>query len=315
MKGGVKLREGLEGKQGIVKRVVATVNGGKEIDDDARGGSRQGYVVFKEQSKSCVDVAVETCNDHVVDGRRIKVDFADDSKRSTNSSETSLFVGNLPWKTDEESLRKYFEEKLGESASVKTVRVVRDPETLKCKGIGYVDVGTKEGVSHGLKIFSESGGEQVGEYKGKVLRVEVCGKRTKGARGASNLDPNAKKMRKRNETAENGGRKGQQAASQQAVAGGGGGGDRSHEGRRFASGSERRVVGKMKLKGLVSSKVVSVKKKRVRAVKAPETAGPSGKGIGSQSRRKASEKKVVDRVRKLEKRVAKGMGSQKKGRD
>ena len=276
-KTGVKLPEKSKGDIKLEKKVAVNDKGGKNIDDDARGNTRQGYVVFKELGS--VAIAIDTMNDKVVEGRRIKVDSA---IPTIEDASDVVFVGGLPFKTDEESLRVHFEE-LG--VEVKSVRVIRDPETQKCKGIAYVTVKDgRTGVAEALTTVNGT------TYLKKELRLEVCGKRTKGKKGEfikKNVKP-------------------------------------GFEGRR-GGGSERRVLGKMKKKGIVGEKTKSVQKRKSVSAKSmaaregranappPPPAGKSAHGgdPNKDSKRKASEKKTNDRVKKLEKRVSKGMGANK----
>jgi RNA recognition motif-containing protein len=51
-----------------------------------------------------------------------------------------LFVGNLSWKTDEESLKEHFS-KVGKVVSV---RIIVDPYTGKSKGFGFVEMETPQ---------------------------------------------------------------------------------------------------------------------------------------------------------------------------
>jgi len=52
----------------------------------------------------------------------------------------SLFVGNLPWTTTEEELRKVFEEQV----KVVATRIVTDKFSGRSKGFGFVEVEDAE---------------------------------------------------------------------------------------------------------------------------------------------------------------------------
>ena len=134
----------------------------------------QGYVVFEEIES--VEKALEM-NNTAVPGSNdllLRVDRA----KPTHDASRSVFVGGLPYKTDEISLREHFKNGCGfENDVIENVRIVRDSETAQCKGIGYILLKDKTYVPYALEL-NES------EYKKKKLRVMVCGKRTKGKKGA-----------------------------------------------------------------------------------------------------------------------------------
>jgi len=71
-----------------------------------------------------------------------------------------LYVGNLPWSTDEEELRKMFEE----MGDVQSVALITDRETGRSRGFGFVEIDD-EGAE---KAMSELNGKDIG---GRPLRV------------------------------------------------------------------------------------------------------------------------------------------------
>jgi RNA recognition motif-containing protein len=48
----------------------------------------------------------------------------------------TLYVGNLPWESTEEELEKVF----AEMAVVESVRIIKDRETGRSKGFGFVEL-------------------------------------------------------------------------------------------------------------------------------------------------------------------------------
>ena len=59
----------------------------------------------------------------------------------------SVFVANLPKDTDEEELRLYFRQ----FGPIVIVKLIRDTKTGDCKGMGYVEFQTDEGLMLCLK--------------------------------------------------------------------------------------------------------------------------------------------------------------------
>ena len=166
---GVKLAPEHAGNQNLVKKVAANL--GKMLEADGRK-SAQGYVVFA--SLDSVEKALEMNNtEHA--GFTLRVDRA----KPTNDASRSVFVGNLPYAAEEETLRSHFETYLAQfdvnerdGSAVSGVRLIRDKETQQCKGIGYIMLRDATLVSLALGLHES-------KYMRRELRVQVCGKRYK----------------------------------------------------------------------------------------------------------------------------------------
>ena len=226
----------------------------KRIIEDVPKKTSQGYVVFEDVAS--VDNALKLNNTPIpdADGLLFRVDRA----TPTHDSTRSVFIGNLPYKTDEMSLREHFKNGCGfEDDVIENVRVVRDPETLQCKGFGYLLLKDKSYVPYALDMHGT-------DYMKKQIRVLVCGKRFKGNKGT---------QKKENK----------------------------------ASGALRRVLKKSK-KSTVESLLQNKEKKKRGAKKI----GAKKAGKPGISKRAATEKKLDKRVKKIQKRVQKGMGKTKK---
>lgn len=164
---GVKLAPEHAGNQNMVKKVAANL--GKLLEADGRK-SAQGYVVFA--SLDSVKEALEMNNtEH--GGFTLRVDHAS----PTNDASRSVFVGNLPYAAEEETLRSHFETYLSrfdvnerDGSAVSSVRIIRDKDTQQCKGIGYIMLRDATLVSLALGLHES-------KYMRRELRVQVCGKR------------------------------------------------------------------------------------------------------------------------------------------
>lgn len=248
------------------------VNTGKLLDD-APKKSAQGYVVFESESSLANALKL---NNTSYQSHTIRVDYA----TPTIEPSKSVFVGNLPYAADEESLRQHFLNGLGEGdrkslddeegEAVIGVRIIRDKETQKCKGFGYVTLRDASLVTQALQMHGTS-------YMKRELRVLVSGKRFKGKRGGASADKSQR---------------------------------RSFEGQRAlnSSGSSgNKVGGKRKAVSTLSSG--KPKTRRARSEKKSSQRPTTKAGV---SKRAKTEQKISKRVKKLEKRSAKGMGKQKK---
>ncbi|PZU95084.1 MAG: RNA-binding protein [Pseudanabaena sp.] len=93
-----------------------------------------------------------------------------------------LYVGNLPAELDRQALEKIFNES-GDSVSLK---VITDRKTGKCRGFGFVTVGTDEVADTVIEKFNGY------DFNGAVLKLEKALPRTKGkAEDGSDLEDGA----------------------------------------------------------------------------------------------------------------------------
>jgi len=147
---------------------------------------------------------------------------------------------------------------------------------MQCKGFGYVLFKDKSLVPEALKLHES-------EYMKRKIRVLVCGKRFKGRRGNPKDDSESSDK------------------------------NRDFEGRRgtIINAAAKRVLDKLK-NGVVDSTrsaflVTEATGKKKRGAK-KFVLKSSNSGI---SKRASSEKKLDKRVKKIQKRVVKGMGKAK----
>jgi nucleolar protein 12 len=238
----------------LVKKVCANTN---MLNKDAKS-TAQGYVVFC--SKDSVEEALKL-NNMLVEGLRLRVDHA----TPTPDALRSIFVGNLPYQAEEMSLQQHFVKECGfQEIDVEGVRIIRDKDTMLCKGFGYVIFREKSMVAVALNKMHES------TYMKRQLRVTVCGKCFKGRRGDDKAEDSTKR--------------------------------RSFEGKRsvvVAPGAIKRILGKK-----ASAKEDSIAKKR-RARGDPKKKAAKKAGV---SKRAAAVAKIGKRMKKIKKRVSKGMG-------
>jgi RNA recognition motif-containing protein len=63
-----------------------------------------------------------------------------------------LFVGNLPFSTEENRLQELF----GQAGPVESVRVMRDQATGRSRGFGFVEMATEDGARAAIEKFNET---------------------------------------------------------------------------------------------------------------------------------------------------------------
>lgn len=152
----------VKGDQNLVRKVC--INQGKFGDQK---GSCNAYVVFK--NKESVERSL-AANNRVMGERHLRVDRLNPT---LFNPKTSVFLGGLPFYTDEEELRQHFAKILPNGQDdISGIRLVRNPETLVGKGIGYFALRNHEAVIKALTLDQS-------KFKKKLIRVTSCGKRTK----------------------------------------------------------------------------------------------------------------------------------------
>ena len=72
-----------------------------------------------------------------------------------------LYVGNLSWATDEDTLRDEF----AKHGSVDSVNIIKDRETGRAKGFGFVEMSNKEEAEKAIEALNET------EFEGRNIRV------------------------------------------------------------------------------------------------------------------------------------------------
>jgi len=246
------------GNQALVKKVCANT---KKVDAGIKS-TAQGYVVFVSEESVPAALAL---NNTQLDGLRIRVD----KSQATMDASRSVFVGGLPYATEEATLRQHFCNGCGlEEDDIENVRIIRDKDTMQCKGFGYIVFAEKSAVMTALQKMHDS------TYMKKNIRVTVCGKRYKGRRGIQKEDNNTEKRRFKGDEVD-------------------------------AAGALKRILTKETLEK-------KIKRKRGDTTNKSLTGKPGvAKGKPGMTKRQVMDDKVNKRVKKLEKRAAKGMGKTK----
>ena len=87
---------------------------------------------------------------------------------------TRLYVGNLPFSTDESQLRSLFEQN---ERQVEEVKLISDRETGRPRGFGFIEMGSSEDAD---KAIQELNGY---ELDGRQLTVNEARERSGGGGG------------------------------------------------------------------------------------------------------------------------------------
>uniref|UniRef100_K7FIJ6 RNA-binding protein 3 n=2 Tax=Pelodiscus sinensis TaxID=13735 RepID=K7FIJ6_PELSI len=92
-----------------------------------------------------------------------------------SSEEGKLFVGGLNFETDEQGLEQHF----GSFGPISEVVVIKDKETQRSRGFGFITFANPEHASDAMRAMN---GESV---DGRQIRVDHAGKSSRGSRGGS----------------------------------------------------------------------------------------------------------------------------------
>lgn len=163
------------------------LTGARVVTDKMSGRSRGfGYVDFAD-NESCKK-AYEAMNGFELDGRALNLDYANAKPADANpqaraadraqrhgdsispESET-LFVGNLPFDVDQDTVREFF----GEVCEVASVRLPTDPDSGNLKGFGYV---TFNSVADAKSVFEQKNGASIGNGRmSRAIRLDYASSR------------------------------------------------------------------------------------------------------------------------------------------
>ncbi|MFA5751411.1 MAG: RNA-binding protein [Candidatus Paceibacterota bacterium] len=74
---------------------------------------------------------------------------------------TKLYVGGIPYSTQEESLKEYF----SQAGNVLSAVIIMDKMSGRSKGFGFVEMDSKEDADKAIEMFNDK------EYEGRKLTV------------------------------------------------------------------------------------------------------------------------------------------------
>ena len=88
---------------------------------------------------------------------------------AVSGSNATLYVGNLPYKANEEAVRELFQQ----SGTVINVRLMKDRQTGRRRGFGFVEVAAKD-ANRMIQKLNDF------EYEGRTLKVREAKERQDG---------------------------------------------------------------------------------------------------------------------------------------
>ena len=76
--------------------------------------------------------------------------------------EFKIYVGNLPYTSSEDEMKEFF----GEVGTVVDARIIRDRETNRSKGFGFVTFETEEAMTKAIEKFNGA------DFGGRSIKVD-----------------------------------------------------------------------------------------------------------------------------------------------
>nr|XP_042704295.1 RNA-binding protein 34 isoform X2 [Chrysemys picta bellii] len=137
---------------------------------------------FRSLEEGAATKALKRNGTQIANGFHIRVDLA--SKATSHDNKRSIFVGNLSYEIEDDTVREHF----SECGNVVAVRIVRDKNTGIGKGFGYVLFENTDAVHLALKLNNS-------ELKGRKLRVKRCVEKEKNKKSSDNVKNSGPKHR------------------------------------------------------------------------------------------------------------------------
>ncbi|KAG0003796.1 hypothetical protein BGZ80_001441 [Entomortierella chlamydospora] len=92
---------------------------------------------------------------------------------------SKVFVGGLSWGTTEDSLRREFEK----HGSVIDASVVKDRETGRSRGFGFVTFADEVGADNAIQVLNDT------EFEGRRIKVDRASENSGNRRGGNHGRP------------------------------------------------------------------------------------------------------------------------------
>jgi len=78
--------------------------------------------------------------------------------------ENKVYIGNLPFSTQEETLNQLF----SEAGNVESVKIITDPHSGRSKGFGFVEMDSEESAAKAVELLNGK------ELDGRQVKVDIA---------------------------------------------------------------------------------------------------------------------------------------------
>jgi len=144
----------MESKIPNIRAKVITKDHGDQKDN------KNAYVLLTTPEQA--EEARSKLNQTKLGEKHLRVDIDLKDEKLQNDFETTIFIGNIPFITNEEDLRAHF----GNYEGITNIRIVRDAKTFIGKGIAYIQFKDKEVMR---KVIEEKNNKN---FNGRPLRIK-----------------------------------------------------------------------------------------------------------------------------------------------
>lgn len=83
-----------------------------------------------------------------------------------------VYIGNIPYSTNEDDLTQFF----SSCGDIESVALIRDRDTGRLKGFGFITFITGDAAQKALKLDSQ-------EFKGRNIKVSLAREKAEGGAG------------------------------------------------------------------------------------------------------------------------------------
>lgn len=135
---------------------------------DRETGNSRGFAFVTMSTPGELEIAIEKFNQYSFEGRLLTVRKAAPKgtrmERPDFGSPNKVYVGNLPWQTDDSQLLQLF----SEHGKVLEARVVYDRDTGRSRGFGFVTYSSENEVNDAISALDGA------DMDGRPLRVSIA---------------------------------------------------------------------------------------------------------------------------------------------
>lgn len=138
-----------------------------QLKFDEKRDSLNSYIVYKNKNVKKLNQLIKVLNGTVFENHHLRVDSI--THPAEHDKKRSIFVGNLDFEENEESLWKHF----SQIGKIEYVRIIRDSKTNMGKGFAYVQFMDSSDVNKALLLNDKPISSTVAK-KARKLRVSRC---------------------------------------------------------------------------------------------------------------------------------------------
>ncbi|KAJ3230769.1 hypothetical protein HDU78_008105, partial [Chytriomyces hyalinus] len=164
----VPAKAAVAAKKAKVAAPVEEEESDDQEEDDEEESAEEEVAAAGESEESDDDEDEEEEEEKPVSKKRAAEESTAPAKKqnTAESTDTTVFIGNLSWNTDEDAVAEVF----ADCGDIASVRLISGPDGRK-KGFGYVEFKTSAGAKKALELAGT-------EVDGREIKVDISTPRT-----------------------------------------------------------------------------------------------------------------------------------------